>query len=233
MVSLGSLEQMKIPMRGRNLVALALAALLAAIPAEAGKAQDIPQGSGFDFYVLALSWSPSYCLQEGPDANRQQCASERDYRFVVHGLWPQFENGYPEYCSSREPERVPSSLAESLLDIVPSVGLVGHIWRKHGTCSGLGQKDFLRVLRAAREQIIIPERFRTMQRRRRIDALGIEDAFVAANEGMTRAGIAAVCSRGRLREVRICLTDDLAFRSCRKVDLAGCRATSLNVPPPE
>ena len=27
----------------------------------------------FDFYVLALSWSPSYCEQEGERAPAQQC----------------------------------------------------------------------------------------------------------------------------------------------------------------
>ena len=61
-------------------------------------------GTGFDFYVLSLSWSPSYCEAEGDDANRQQCEAARPYAFVVHGLWPQFERGFPQECATDEPK---------------------------------------------------------------------------------------------------------------------------------
>ena len=59
----------------------------------------------FDFYVLALSWSPSYCAIEGDGADPAQCANGRPYAFVVHGLWPQYEKGYPRDCeTSAAPE---------------------------------------------------------------------------------------------------------------------------------
>ncbi len=122
-------------------------------------AADLPVGTGFDFYVLALSWSPAYCRAEGPGANKQQCAADRDLGFVVHGLWPQFENGYPEFCPTREPDRVPSRLGRNYTDIVPSMGLIGHQWRKHGSCSGLSQNDYFGVLRAARERVRLPPAF--------------------------------------------------------------------------
>ena len=83
------------------------------------------RGKGFDFYVLALSWSPAYCQIEGSNANRKQCAEDRDLGFVVHGLWPQFETGYPEFCPTRQPDRVPADLGGDYLDIVPSMGLIG------------------------------------------------------------------------------------------------------------
>lgn len=60
----------------------------------------VPRGQGFDFYVLSLSWSPSYCEAEGEQANGQQCRAGRPYAFVVHGLWPQYERGYPENCQA-------------------------------------------------------------------------------------------------------------------------------------
>ena len=64
---------------------------------------EVPLGTGFDFYVLALSWSPSYCASFGDRANRQQCEADDPLGFVVHGLWPQFTTGYPTECPTDRP----------------------------------------------------------------------------------------------------------------------------------
>jgi ribonuclease T2 len=228
----------------RFLLALPVLALLAACadegmpPAQAGTGEaasgevDAPQGSGFDFYVLALSWSPAYCLVEGDRANQQQCADDRDLGFVVHGLWPQYESGYPEFCPSREPDRVPSQLGRNYLDIVPSMGLIGHQWRKHGSCSGLSQANYLKAVRAAWNRIKVPNAFALDQLPARIDAFEAENAFIAANPGMERDGIAIRCERGLLREVRICMTPSLEYRSCGEIDRSGCKIRNLNLPEP-
>jgi ribonuclease T2 len=50
----------------------------------------------FDFYVLALSWSPGFCENSG--SRSRQCDSGRGLGFVTHGLWPQNEQGYPSFC---------------------------------------------------------------------------------------------------------------------------------------
>ena len=119
-------------------------------PAESQRAKrSFPAGSGFDFYVLSLSWSPSYCEAEGDNANRQQCDIGRPYAFVVHGLWPQFERGFPADCDTAERE-VDNDTLRSLYDIMPSSGLIRHEWRKHGTCSGLSQHDYFHVAAAWR-----------------------------------------------------------------------------------
>jgi ribonuclease T2 len=76
----------------------------------------------FDFYALALSWSPSFCesakeraVNGWPDP---QC-SGRPFAFVVHGLWPQYEQGFPSYC--RVPaERLDRAIVGSALDLMPS-----------------------------------------------------------------------------------------------------------------
>ena len=90
----------------------------------------LPTGSGFDFYVLSLSWSPSYCEAEGEDANQQQCAAGRPYAFVVHGLWPQFERGYPEDCATDESQRPEAIRCATLYDIMPSAGLIRYEWKQ-------------------------------------------------------------------------------------------------------
>ena len=53
----------------------------------------------FDFYVLSLSWSPSFCeeaAERGNDGRSQAQCGGRPFSFVVHGLWPQYEHGFPE-----------------------------------------------------------------------------------------------------------------------------------------
>lgn len=192
----------------------------------------VPLGSGFDFLVLALSWSPSYCEAEGANANRQQCAVGKDHAFVVHGLWPQFEKGWPEFCVSREPDRVPDALVRRYSDLIPSAGLVGHQWRKHGSCSGLSQADYLALTRLARERIEVPDRFEAPRKQDQVSPAEVEAAFTAANPGLPRDGIAVTCEGGLLREVRICMTKDLDFRACAGIDARGCRLPRAAMPAP-
>ncbi|MBR0556121.1 ribonuclease [Ciceribacter sp. L1K23] len=186
----------------------------------------------FDFFVLSLSWSPTYCLSEEGQNNRQQCGLTKRHGFVVHGLWPQYERGYPEFCTSPHPGRVPDSLGRRFFDIMPSMGLIGHQWRKHGTCSGLSQEQYLETTRRAFEALNLPENLLGQgSHGDEIGATEIEDLFVAANPGLLHEGIAVACDGQRVKEVRICLTSDLRFRECHQVDTAGCKASSLTLPP--
>src|SRR5438270_13005905 len=76
----------------------------------------------FDFYVLSLSWSPSYCEQAGERAPPQQCGT-RPFSFVVHGLWPQYEKGFPEFCQNPAP-RLDRNIVSSMLDLMPAPRLI-------------------------------------------------------------------------------------------------------------
>ncbi|MCB1470594.1 MAG: ribonuclease [Rhizobiaceae bacterium] len=190
----------------------------------------VPSGSGFDFYVLSLSWSPSYCEAEGRDANRQQCAAGRPYAFVVHGLWPQFERGFPQDCRSDRPD-VSDITLRSLYDIMPSAGLIRHQWRKHGSCSGLSQNDYFAVLREARERVQIPSAFSRLNSYRTVSPLNVEQSFVQSNALLPEDGIAITCDKRYLREVRICMTKQLEFRSCPEVDRRSCRMPKAVMPP--
>lgn len=198
--------------------------------APAPKGSSSLAGSGFDYYVLALSWSPSYCAAEGPNANRQQCASGRPYGFVVHGLWPQYERGYPQDCDTAQPRDVPFARANELSDIMPSTGLVVHEWRKHGSCTGLSQRDYFSMIRKAVDRVSVPPAYRQPTARAPVNPLVLEQAFVSANPGLTTGGIAVTCDRDYLREVRICLTKDLDFRLCPEVERSSCRRRSVEMP---
>jgi len=232
------------PARFAWLLAAGMAALAGCSedkPAEKSKAETgrtapqarakVPLGKGFDFYVLSLSWSPTWCAENDAGGRTQQCRRGENNGFIVHGLWPQNARGYPQFCPTRQPDRVPESLGNTVLDIIPSMGLIGHQWRKHGSCSGLSQQDYFAVTRAAWQRIRIPAGLTPKRGDARITPDGVEDAFIAANPGLRPQGIAVTCEAGRLEEVRICMNADLSFRPCPEVDRAACRAKSIEQPP--
>ncbi len=187
----------------------------------------------FDFYVLALSWSPGFCELDGDrDRNREQCAEGAGLRFVVHGLWPQNERGFPSECgpAGRTPSRIALDQARGLF---PSEGLARHQWRKHGTCSGSSPSDYFADTRRAREKIAIPPALAKTERDQTWTAIDLERAFVAANPGLRTDMMSVACKRDVLQEVRICLSKDLRdFRMCQEVDRSGCRARDITVNAP-
>lgn len=190
----------------------------------------VARGKGFDFYVLSLFWSPSYCEAEGGEANRQQCDSGRPYAFVVHGLWPQFEKGYPADCPTGERD-VSRDIVSDMLPLMPSTGLIRHQWRKHGSCAGLSQADYFDVLRAARSRVAIPKDYERLRDYRIITPGEVETAFLRANPGLDANEVAVSCDRRYLREVRICMTTALEFRACPEVDRRSCRLGKAVMPP--
>ena len=212
-----------------NSAARTLAAAFFAMCGGGASAQDRP--GDFDFYVLALSWSPTFCARESGARNSEQCDAAADFGFIVHGLWPQYERGYPENCGAGAAERVPGRLVGAMRDIMPDWGLVQHQWRRHGTCTGLSVAEYLETTRAAWARIKVPADFAMVSEPRTMSAGDIESAFVAANPGLDADGIAVSCDDGWVEEVRICMTRDLAFRACEEVDRRGCRQRSLKLPP--
>ncbi len=82
---------------------------------------------------------------------------------MVNGLWPQYERGYPQDCATGERD-VPNNALRSLYDIMPSAGLIRHQWRKHGSCAGLSQSDYFKVVRKARNVIAVPGEFARLAR---------------------------------------------------------------------
>src|SRR6202048_5448751 len=105
-----------------NRPALAGAVLLLACSVSAAEDQRQNAPGEFDFYVLSLSWSPSFCEAAGDRGKKQVQCGERPYSFVVHGFWPQYEKGFPEYCQVPSP-RLDRNLVSSMLDLMPAARL--------------------------------------------------------------------------------------------------------------
>lgn len=212
---------------GRAAAAAVVFSSLVLASAAPAKADDV--AGAFDYYVLSLSWSPSWCEAEG-EADDPQCDGRRPFAFTVHGLWPQHEDGWPEFCrADRGPNRAD---IDGVLDIMPSAGLARYQWRKHGACAGLDPTAYFETLRRARARVAIPDPFKRLRQWTTVDPNRVEAAFRAANPGLSADAVAVTCDGRRLREVRICLTrDDLAFRPCPDVDRRGCRRSSVAMPP--
>jgi len=211
--------------------ALALLATLSAPSPAQDRQQDTP--GQFDFYVLSLSWSPSFCAaaaeRDGGRSAGPECGS-RPYSFVVHGLWPQYERGFPEYCQTPAP-RLDQDTISAMLDLMPAPQLVISEWDKHGTCSGLSPRAYFEILRKARAAVKIPPDYQNLQQPLGVTPGAVEDAFIKANAGLAYGDIAILCDRKRLTEVRLCLAKDLQFRACPEIVRRGCRHDQLIMPP--
>ena len=177
----------------------------------------------FDFYVLSLSWSPSYCEaaedRTGGRARDRQC-SGRPFAFVVHGFWPQYERGFPSDCQVPAP-RLARAIVDDMLDIMPSPRLVFHEWDRHGTCSGLSPKAYFDLLRAAWAAVKVPPDYVQVDQPISVMPSQVAGAFLKANVS---------CDGRRLTEVRICLTKELNFRSCPDMARYSCRRDKVVMP---
>ncbi len=205
----------------RNLVlsaALGLALPFLAAPVRA----DGEQAGDFDYYVLALSWSANWCAREGDDRGDPQCDPGRGITWVAHGLWPQYERGWPAFC--RTVERDPSrGQTAAVADVFGGAGSAFYQWKKHGRCSGLSAEDYYSTARAALDAITLPPVFAGLRKDVRLPALVVEEAFLEANSGLRRDQITITCADGMIQEARICLTKELTPRRCGEDVIRDCR----------
>ncbi len=201
----------------------AAAATAALAIATAALAQGQP--GDFDFYVLSLSWSPSYCETAlRPDPSQCDVGGKG---FVVHGLWPQYERSYPEFCV--ETTRLPRSILAGIADLM-SPGLAQYQWEKHGVCAGLRPEKYFELVRRAYQAIDIPDEYEPLGDDTEAGPIELEQDFIVANPGLSGRGIAVSCNRAGAVEVRICLTKRLDFRRCAEVDGDACRQRTITLP---
>lgn len=190
-------------------------ALCVALPASA---QD--RAGDFDYYVLALSWQPTWCALEGDGS--EQC--ETSAGWTLHGLWPQHERGWPSDCATtqRDPSRRETA---AMADIMGSAGLAWYQWKRHGRCAGLDPDDYFGLARDAYGQVVKPAVLDAIDAPVRMPAEVVEEAFLRDNPDLTDAGLTVTCKNGHVQEVRICLTRDLAPRDCAADIRRDCEIT--------
>lgn len=197
----------------------------------------------FDYYLLALSWSPAFCADAGGRRDATfQCERNR-FGFVVHGLWPQWAKGsrhgagYPQFCAAQD-----GNANQSLINIdrrtlrdtlctVPGVQLMQHQWVKHGTCTGLsGPAEYFGLTREIFARLTMPE----LPSGTTLSAGEIAKRFLAANAaiGLSERHIRITSERAgdgsrqaEFDEIRVCLSRDL--KSLTDCDIGGVRPNTL------
>ncbi len=183
----------------------------------------------FDYYVLSLSWSPTHCA-EGDNARRdpRQCGARRG--FVLHGLWPQYERGYPDFCPTTQPRNVPAVLKRELADLILSPGLIEYQWDKHGVCSGLSQRAYFARARSLRESVAIPPAFAAPARPISVKPAALRADLLEANPALRANGMALRCQAGQLEEIRLCFTKTGAPRACGTDVKDNCPSEGITLP---
>lgn len=179
----------------------------------------------FDYYVLALSWTPTWCALEGDARGSEQCDASKDFGWTLHGLWPQFHQGWPSYCNTieRQPSR---SMTNGMSDIMGTSGLAWHQWKKHGTCSGLSARDYYALSREAYGKINRPALFRKLKEPVKVPAKVIEEAFLKENPSLKANTLTITCKQGRIQEARVCFSKALDPVPCGRDTIKDCSMTN-------
>jgi ribonuclease T2 len=221
----------------RHLSSIILAGLLAlsAVGAEARHGHHGPALAGqtstsqagvFDYYLLSLSWSPTYCLTHRSD--KDQCGATKGFGFVLHGLWPQYASGgYPHDCATQE--RLTPEAIKFGETIFPSPKLIEHEWGKHGTCNGTDALTYFKTADQVRTSVKVPADLDAPAQTQSMTVPAIIADFVEANSGMPANAVVVACSGPELSEVRICFDRKLSPMACGKGVRSSCRKGPIRV----
>lgn len=99
-------------------------------------------------YVLALSWSPEFCrTRDRSPRHARQCSGRGgSFGLIVHGLWPQAGQSWPQWCAARPVRPTGAQLARQMC-VQPSASLAMRQWAKHGSCMVDSPDRYFRIIR--------------------------------------------------------------------------------------
>lgn len=182
----------------------------------------------FDYYQFTLSWAPEFCATQGANRSSSECDPKKHYGLVVHGLWPQNDDGsWPSDCQNASP--VSNEIVREMLPIMPARGLIQHEWAKHGTCSGLAVQAYFSRVQQLYKQVKVPQQYQQPKHEMDIDVRGVESAFAAGNNA-PEGSFKVACRSGELTEIAVCFTKDFKYRACGKGS-AKCNGPYVKVLP--
>ncbi|RKF22327.1 ribonuclease T [Altericroceibacterium spongiae] len=165
-------------------------------------------------YTLALSWSPEFCqAHEDDDRYWRQCSGQAGrFGFIVHGLWPESDKGFPQYCATRP--KLDRKEAARNLCMTPSTRLLAHEWLKHGTCMSRSPETYFKITRILWNSLRWPD-FDRLSRTDSLTAGEIRQIFADANPYWEPSHIGLVIDRkGWLEEMRLCYGMNFMPRKC-------------------
>jgi ribonuclease T2 len=183
---------------------------------------------GFSYYMLVLSYAPDFCAQPQGQKDPRECGPGRHVGFVVHGLWPQNDDGsWPQSCAPAQP--VSNEIVREMLPIMPARGLIQHEWARHGTCSGLAVQDYFGRVQQLYKQVKVPPQFQQPKQGFDISPRTLEQNFTQENNA-PQGAFQVSCKNGDLVELDVCFTKDFQYRACGKSS-ARCHVPQVKVLP--
>jgi len=168
-------------------------------------------------YTLALSWSPEFCKpRKASHADAVQCSgSNGSFGLVVHGLWPESGQSWPQWCAAASGPAGTLTRTEvrGAMCMMPSERLVARAWAKHGSCMVKRPASYLKVTRILWDSLRIPD-YDRISRAEPLTAGRIRAAFADANPAIPANAIGVkLNARGWLDEIRLCYVK--SFRPAR------------------
>lgn len=125
------------------------------------------KNASVDYYMLALSWSPAFCDSQEkkfgnnlPSSSQMQCGAQRQYGWVIHGLWPQNANArsvtdHPRFCQG-DLAPLDYDLIEKYLPESPSPKLLQGEWEKHGACAFKTAEQYFQKQQQLYRTLVLP-----------------------------------------------------------------------------
>ena len=171
------------------------------------------KAGSFDYYLLSLSWSPTYCGTSSGRNNKQQCGGPQPHGMVVHGLWPQFADGTWPQCCQKVASVKPSPAVEQASKVMIGTRLLSHEWTKHGACVTSRQDEYFGKINQVTDSLgLAPGLSGSGQERIRVTDL-------KRHWAVPPAAITVQCKGTRLKEVHICLNKDLSPIACPEAEV--------------
>jgi ribonuclease T2 len=182
----------------------------------------------FDYFLLTLSWAPEFCATNPNGRTSAECDPKKHMGLVVHGLWPQYDNGkWPEDCASAQP--VATSTVDHMMPIMPGKTLIQHEWAKHGTCSGLSTQDYFGAIEKLYNVLTVPDDFKKPSDSAQTNASKVEKEFASANNAPVGA-FRVSCPQNEFSAVEVCISKDMQYQAC-PTTLKECKAPKIEVRP--
>ncbi len=180
-------------------------------------------------YTLALSWSPEFCrFREDSARHTRQCSGEAGrFGLIVHGLWPEGRNSWPQYCPVKR--ELSAEDIRANLCISPSAEMLVHEWQKHGSCMGVRPETYFAVTRILWNSLRIPDLDR-LSRRDGLTAGDLREALAEANRYWEPEMIGIdLNQRGWLEEMRLCYAADFKPTRCTRQQFGVDDATEMSI----
>ncbi len=182
----------------------------------------------FDYYLLVLSWAPEFCATHQSSMSSSECDPNRHYGFVVHGLWPQNNDGsWPKDCAGAQP--VSNEIVREMLPIMPARGLIQHEWATHGTCSGLSSQQYFGDIQQLYKSLKVPPEYQHPGAQFSAAPGDIEHKFAQAN-GAPQTAFRVSCSSGGFIAIEACFDKNLKYQDCGS-SVKQCQAPQVKVLP--